>query len=191
MCVYVWIIAAVLHLHHIHSTSCYSFFIPLLTVGALLLPASQNCMNEIDVSCHALNLSTRCAHVGFSHSLAPKVIARPRATAAVYMIRLECYSRSSSSKENLGVSSSDTNFNCAVDTPLDHDKIDPSNSFQRFRWELGNHSAPAMLRLAWCKNFSNVVDLFEPARGIHCQQILKANSWCQQILSAIQQIYLP
>ena len=41
----------------------------------------------IDVSYHALNLSTRCAHVGFSHSVAPKVIARPRATPAVYMVR--------------------------------------------------------------------------------------------------------
>jgi hypothetical protein len=48
---------------------------------------------------------------------------------------IDCWS----SKENLGVSSSDANFNCAVSyIPLDQDEIEPSNSFQRFRWELGN-----------------------------------------------------
>ncbi len=47
-----------------------------------------------------------------------------------------------------------------------------------------DHSAPAMLRLAWCENFSNVVDRSEPARTLivskFYERINDGTKFCRQ-----------
>ena len=53
-------------------------------------------------------------------------------------------------------------------------------------FETVERCAPAVLRLAWCENFSRRVDGSEPARFFRRQQFLlpSANSWSNYLLSA-------